>query len=106
MNYQFTTIQDRPELRPQINQLTEVIWPPFMHQDPIGNKYWPRLFDDFPQCQIVLLENDDVIGIGNTIPIYWDRPHNELPDTGWDWALETAMTQADQSVKPNALNGL
>jgi hypothetical protein len=77
-----------------------------MHQDPIGNKYWSRLFDDFPQWQIVLLEGDTVIGVGNTIPISWHQSLQELPDTGWDWAFETAMKQADQNEKTNALIGL
>ena len=106
MGLHFTRFQGRPDLRPQINRLTDEVWPTFMHQDPIGNRYWSRLFDDNAHLQVVLLEDETVIGVGNTVALSWHQDLEALPETGWDWALETAMTQADQNVAPNALCGL
>ncbi len=104
MAYQFTTYAESPHFEPDFVHLSNVIWPLFMHQDPIAHKYFGKLFTDFPEWQIALLENDTFIGAANAVPFFYDQSLETLPDTGWDWALETAM-QNTHTV-PNTLVGL
>lgn len=106
MQPKLVTIQEHPEFRPQLEPLVNSIWPLFMLQDPIGNKHWGRLFSDFPECQIAMTEGDTVIGAGNSVPFSWSDPAEDLPDEGWDWALETAMRNANAGLQPDTLLGL
>ena len=96
----FVTIADR------LGPLIDSIWPEYMLQDPVANAHWPRLFSDFPENQFVLLDGDELIGTANSIPIAWDGRDSELPEDGWDWALATAMADADAGNPPAALVGL
>ncbi|MDP6039552.1 MAG: GNAT family N-acetyltransferase [Candidatus Latescibacteria bacterium] len=100
------TIEEHPELEDQLEPLIQSVWPPFMLNDPVANKYWGRLFSDFPECQIAMVEGDSIIGAGNSVPISWDKSLEDLPDEGWDWALETAMEEADAGRQPASLIGL
>ena len=106
MSLHFVTIAEKPALTEQLGPLIDSIWPEFMLQDPVANQYWGRLFSDFPQCQLTLLDGDDIVGSANSIPIDWDGQDDDLPDTGWDWALEKAIADADEGRTPRALVGL
>ncbi|MBZ0295610.1 MAG: GNAT family N-acetyltransferase [Anaerolineae bacterium] len=80
-------------------------WPAFMLEDTIANQYFPRLYEDFPQCQFALYdEAGAVAAIGNSIPFHWDG--NDLPDRGWDWVLEKGVLEREQGISPNALSAI
>ncbi|MBT3345272.1 MAG: GNAT family N-acetyltransferase [Gemmatimonadetes bacterium] len=106
MSCRLVTIQQQPELADRVSDLIEKSWPQFMLQDPIGNKHWNRLYADFPECQVIMLDGDEVIGQGNTIPIRWDGPSEQLPDQGWDWAFIRGVEGYDQGRAPTHLTGL
>ena len=46
------------------------VWPPFLLHDPVSNRYWNRLYDDFPEFQFVLLNEDRAIAEGNCVPVH------------------------------------
>lgn len=104
MDYTFTNLKDDPHLVEPCIPLADIIWPPFMHQDPVAIKYWGRLYSDFAEWQTPLMDGDTLVGMGNTVPFYYDDSLEDLPDTGWDWAMETAMEQ--KGLTPNTLIGL
>ena len=83
------TMKDRPDLVDKVEEMNRTIWPEFMHKDPIGNRYWPRLFRDFPDFQFALIDPDSetVIAAGNSLPLAWNGHPKDLPDEGWDWAV-------------------
>ena len=75
------------EVDPETIELGE-IWPRFLLNDEISNRYWPRLYDDFPEYQFVLEEDGRVIAEGNCVPgkgmpLQWrDALRNAWEDDG------------------------
>jgi GNAT superfamily N-acetyltransferase len=86
--------------------VTSDAWPEFMYHDPVSNRNWEKLFEWFPEFQLSLISGDDVVGIANSIPYYWDKPFEELPEEGWDWTIHTGVEGYMKGVTPNVLNGL
>ncbi|MCD4696791.1 MAG: hypothetical protein K8S16_11185, partial [Bacteroidales bacterium] len=66
MNYK--TIIGEERIKGFQNTLGSKTWPEFMQHDDLANKYWPGLYTDFLKFQFALLDNNEVVGIGNSIP--------------------------------------
>ena len=77
-----------------------------MQHDATAIKYWPKLYSDFPNFQFALLDEDKLVAVGNSTPLHWDLPFNELPDEGLDWAMEKASNDFAKRRTPNVLVGL
>jgi len=93
------------ELSAQISRMT---WPEFMMHDPISNKYWARLYESFPSYQFALFDEDTdyALAVGHAVPIHFDDSMENLPDEGWDWAIEKAFIDDENGVQPNLLCAL
>ncbi len=102
------TVADRPDLTESIAEFPHPFWPVFMHQDPIANRHFGRLFTQFPDYQFALIERatDQIIAIGNSIPMAFRGSEKDLPDEGWDWAIEQGFADADNRLAPYALCAL
>jgi len=79
-----------------------------MLHDPLANKFWGRLYTEFPEFQFALkdIDSGSIFSAGNCIPIYYDRALDELPETGWDWAIEKGFSDRENGKKPNLLCAL
>lgn len=44
-------------------------WPEFLRHDAISNRYWSRLYADFPEQQFLLVEGEEVLAEGNCVPV-------------------------------------
>jgi len=74
-----------------VNKAAERIspeWPQFMLHDPVAD-YLDDCYEKLPDFQFVITGEDtnEPLAIGNSIPIFWDKPVEGLPEEGWDWAL-------------------
>lgn len=58
-----------------------------MFHDPISNKYWDKLFELFSEFQFSLKSKGEIIGIGQCLPLYWDKSFEDLPEEGWEAIL-------------------
>lgn len=77
-----------------------------MLHDPVADRYWERLFADFPEFQIVVCDTEDrVVATGNTIPFVWDRTSEGLPD-GWDAVLEQGFREREFGETSTDLSAL
>jgi GNAT superfamily N-acetyltransferase len=87
--YAFVTIKDQPGLVSQIQEVEKRSWPEFIAHDAVGNQYWSRLYEVFPEYQFALVEETTgrVVAVGNSLPLVWNDALTNLPDEGWDWAL-------------------
>jgi hypothetical protein len=98
------TLDKRPDLRKQVSDVHNKVWPRFMQEDPVANRAWDYLFEAWPQFQVALCdESDTVIAAGNMIPIVWDGNPDTLPE-GWDAAAEQGMRDYDEGRTPSALS--
>lgn len=91
----------------KINELQSELgsrsWPEFMQHDELVSKYWLRLYDEFIDFQFAFFKDEELSGVGNTIPLNWNRQQNDLPDTGLDWAVQKANDDFIKGLKPNIL---
>ena len=80
---------ERPELLQRRAEL-EGAWDEFMYHDAVANRLWNRQYEEFPDLQLYLLDDDDrYLAESNAVPIPFGP--GELPDDGWDAALERAL---------------
>lgn len=106
LDYKVLLIKDRKELIEMHNKITRESYPEFMLHDPISNNYWTDLFKVFPDFQFLLMLNNDIVGAANSIPFYWNKILEELPEEGWDWVLKKGFLDKSKNRKPNMLSGL
>ena len=63
---------ERPELWEDTDATSSEVWPEYNCHGDVLNRYWGRLFEDFPEFQFVLCdERDEVLAEGHTIPSAW-----------------------------------
>ena len=104
MNYKIIIGDNRiSEIQKDLGSKT---WPEFMQHDCIVKEYWADLYTDFLKFQFALFDKQEIVGIGNTVHLHWQRPFSELPDTGLDWALEKASKDFQLGLKSNLLIGV
>jgi GNAT superfamily N-acetyltransferase len=82
--------------------LSEQTFPEFMHHNEPGGRWWSSLYDRFPAFQLALLDGDELVAEGHSLPVPWDGSVDGLP-RGWDDAFELGMTSEE---RPTALSAL
>ena len=106
MNYKLVTTKERPDLIRAGDNIVEAVWSEFMLHDAVANKWFFQLYDDFPEFQYWLLDGEDIVGIGNSIPLFWNDKLENLPEEGWDWAIVKGFKDKEKNIKPNLLCAL
>jgi GNAT superfamily N-acetyltransferase len=105
MALRFPTGAERPDLRPLGRDLM-VVWPEFMHHDPVCNRLFGRVRTEYASLQFFSWddETDELVAEGNALPAAWDGDPASLPDEGIDAVLEAGF--ADGGPEPNVLSAL
>ncbi len=81
---------DRPDLLEiRFETLTEKTFPEYMNHNEPGRN-WGRLYTDFPDFQVGLLDDDELVAEAHAIPVPWDGSVAGLP-SGWDEGFEAGM---------------
>ncbi len=95
----------RTDYRELISPVSEAVWPEFMMHDRTANEHWDGLFEEFGEYQFAFLGEDGkhVVSLANSVPLAWDRPVEELPDEGWDWALIQSARDRVEEDAPKVL---
>ena len=106
MSYQIYSLKERPDLREAFNVIGDRVWPQFMGWDAVLREHWVDLDNTFPEYQLILCEDEEAIGLANSIPFYWDKPFEELPEEGWDWVVVKGLKDKEKGITPNTLSGL
>jgi hypothetical protein len=89
---QLVRYADRMDLVPRrYDEISIRTFPEYMHNNEPGNKWWSRLYRDFPDFQMALLDGDAIVAEGHSIPFAWDGTLEDLP-AGWDEGFERGMT--------------
>jgi 2-C-methyl-D-erythritol 2,4-cyclodiphosphate synthase len=83
---------DRPDLRGRrFEELTQPTFPAYMNENEPGNLYWDRLYTDFPDYQVALVDGDDLLAEAHAISLPWNGSLEDLP-SGWDEGFVRGMT--------------
>lgn len=94
---------DRPDLLEIRNELlSHRTFPEYMHHNDPGAKYWDRLYSDFPDFQVALLDGDELVAEAHAVPLPWDGTLEDLP-SGWDEGFVRAMTSDREATALQAL---
>ena len=78
---------DRPDLRERRSAELNT-FPAFMNHNAMGDRYWARLYDEFPAFQLALEDGGELVAEVHSLPV---RVDGDLP-AGWDEAFERAET--------------
>lgn len=62
-----------------------------MNENEPGNLYWGRLYTDFPEFQVALVDGDELLAEAHAISLPWDGSLDDLP-SGWDAGFVRGMT--------------
>jgi len=85
---------DRPDLRArrreELNQ-----FPEYLNHNAMGSKYWGRLYDDFPDFQLALVDEGDLLAEVHALTL---TVHAEEMPRGWDEAFERGMESGGGNV--------
>jgi hypothetical protein len=102
-----STFAERPDLIDHLSEVMKTSWPEFMMHGNVAKELWRGLRDRSMDLQLVLhdMETDEVVGLGNTIPLYWDGEIEHLPD-GFDAVLQSSVRNHADGVRPNTLSAL
>jgi hypothetical protein len=102
-NYHVSTYALRPDLVDQAHELNGSVWPEFMFHDGVADRLWDRLEGTFADYQTLWFDDhDQVVAVGNTLPLVWDGSIEQLP-IGWDDAFERAVSDFDAGRVPTTL---
>jgi len=78
---------DRPDLRAvRFETLSKPTFPEYMNHNVPGGLYWARLYEDYPDFQLGLLDGDELVAELHSIPSAWNGTADDLP-SGWDEAF-------------------
>jgi GNAT superfamily N-acetyltransferase len=98
------TARERPDLADRAGELSEEVWPEYNRHGVVPNRYWPRLYEQFPDFQYLLYdeESDDVLAEGHSVPLAWDGTAEGLP-AGIDGAMPAAFALHEAGGGANTL---
>ena len=101
------TYAERPELWRTTAMVTEEVWPEYNRHGDVIDRYWGRLFEDFPSFQFVLYDEQtgEVQAEGHTAPCDWDGTADGLGE-GIDEMISAVFDAHDAGRKPAALCAL
>lgn len=106
--YRLVTALEQPQVFDQISDVIRQTYPPFLTQDFLDSESWHRLFQLYPEFQFGVIETatQHMVAQGNCLPLSWQHPLEQLPDTGCDWALTTGLTATAPGQRSTVLSAV
>jgi hypothetical protein len=111
--FQIQTVADDPGLVDRIQELIDAVWPHFVTQSSSPKSHalpfsWFGIYDLWPHLQFVLLDpvDGEIVAACNALTLAWDGAAEELPDTGWNWAMHQARKDFEAGRTPTMGCGL
>ena len=92
MRATIVTARERPDLAERARELTADVWPEYNAHGVVPLRYWPGLYEVFPEFQYVLYDEEagEVVAEGHSLPLTWDGSADGLP-AGIDGAMPAAF---------------
>ena len=83
---EIVTTSDRPDLDAQGRAALLPGWPEFIFHNPVSSELMGRMAKCFPQYDVRILDNGEVVAGGWGVPLQWNATAGALP-AGYDGAL-------------------
>jgi hypothetical protein len=100
------TLAERPDLAGAIPAVLASRWPAYMlGGTPAHGVDLTVLAAQAPAHQLILLDGEDVIGVGLSVPLHWDGTPEGLP-AGWDGAVRAGAALLATGAAPTAVCAL
>jgi GNAT superfamily N-acetyltransferase len=100
------SLAEAPDLRIPVARHNGAVWATFLLNDPVADRLWHHLEEEFAAYQVVLLDEDErIVAAANAAPIAWDGTRAGLPD-GWDDQMERTVAGLEGGAVPNTLGAL
>jgi GNAT superfamily N-acetyltransferase len=96
------TTSDRHDLDEQTRDALRSVWPEFIFHDPVVDEYIGRVETFFPQYDVLLLDDGQVVAGAWGVPLRWEGTSGSPPD-GYDGAMVSAVTGHENSVPADTL---
>jgi hypothetical protein len=106
MDYTAVSLEERWDLYEEQDRICSDAWPEFMLHDPITDRYWMEFIRLFKEYQLMLVRDDDILAVINTVPIRFTQDLSTLPEEGWDWEVEKSIRDHESGLAPNTLMGV
>jgi GNAT superfamily N-acetyltransferase len=102
MRPQIITTSDRPDLEEQSKAALMPGWPEFILHDQVSADLIGRAAEYFPQLDVRLLEDGEIVAGGWAVALRWKGAVGNLPE-GYDGALISAIADHESAVPPDTL---
>lgn len=100
-SYKTYTLSERPDLLKYIKEINRETWPKFLLH--IDMEYWHLMFGIFAPYQALLCDSqENLLGVGLSVPIVWDGTPDDLPDKVGTGLLRAGDTY-QKGIAPNTL---
>ena len=102
MTYALLRGDRNPADHERAQKLVSEAFAPFMDHSRVVNDYWSFLYERWADWQFLLADTaGNAVVLGNCFPMHLDVDADELPDGGVEWALEEAVKQSEDGIRPN-----
>jgi GNAT superfamily N-acetyltransferase len=83
---------DRADLMDRrFDELSKPTFPEYMNQSEVADLYWGRLYTEFADFQVALVEGDELLAEAHAVSLAWDGTLADLP-SGWEEGFARGMT--------------
>jgi len=83
---------DRVDLKARrYEELSKPTFPEYMNQSEVADLYWDRLYTDFADHQVALVDGDVLLAEAHAVSLPWDGTLEDLP-SGWEDGFARGMT--------------
>src|SRR3954453_19800182 len=91
----FPTRAERTGRQPHAASLEAGVWPEFMYQDPVLERLFGRVIEEYPEHHFYARDDErqEVVGAGNAVPAAWDGDVATLPEGGVDAIVDARFAE-------------
>ncbi|MEV0157412.1 N-acetyltransferase [Micromonospora sp. NPDC050686] len=107
MTIDISSLAERPDLAPLLDEGFDRAWPEFMLWDPMGALYYAVANDLYPQFVFAAVDSADpgrAVARAYAVPLRWTE--DVLPDGGWDRMIQRATLNRLTDATPTIVSAL
>jgi hypothetical protein len=103
MDYKTVSLAERFDLFEEQDRLGGEPWPEFLCHDPVAIEHWMDLIEVFKKYQLMIMADEEILAVINTVPLNFKENIKLLPDGGVDWGIKKAIFDHHSGTSPNML---